>query len=305
MDPVFHEELSEAVDSISKSLMRNVTEGTRDKCRNSDTVLNIKPSKILEHCSHVEVPSSATATNGAGPDNFVDFDSVKSETESDTIPKKRGRKPNSLINSEGYDHSCIGTSKDTLRLPHHRKPDEKGVGFVKQNLEDADVQLKDGKMTESIELSFQINESIGASASHNSSLPGRSQLRRGWSKRKATMATENSDPNSSLTKGLELKTHILEKLTPSAGGSLKMKCEAKTLDPKRKKRSRRVEIDAKTNQAPPYFVQEKEGMIQSDIVEKKLQQPTVKNYNNKNNITLNDDDDMLGKSISGASGNQV
>ncbi|XVF74848.1 hypothetical protein PTKIN_Ptkin13bG0143900 [Pterospermum kingtungense] len=302
VEPVFSGELCDAVDVITKSLMRNVTTGTRDKSRNNDRVLNIKPSKILEHCSHVEAPRSATATDGAGPDNFVYLDSVKSETEPDTIPKKRGRKPNSLMNSaEGYDRSWISTSRNTLRLPHPRKPRKKSVDL---DLEDADVQLKDEKVTGPMELSFQINESRGASsASPNSSLPRGSQLRRGWSKRKATMTTENSDPNSSLKKGLESKGQIQEKLTPSAGDCLTMKCEVKTSDPKRKKRTRRVEVDSNTNQAPSHFVQEKEGWIQSDIEEKKLQQPTVKNYNNKKNRT-SDDDDMLDKSINGASGNQ-
>ncbi|XWS11713.1 hypothetical protein CRYUN_Cryun37aG0022700 [Craigia yunnanensis] len=294
VDPVFRGELCDAVDAI-------------DKSRNNDAVLNIKPSKILECCSHVEVHRSAAATDGAGPDNFVYLDSVKSETEPDTVPKKRGRRPKSLMNSEeGYYHSWIYTSRDTLQIPHHIKPHEKGVdcsSFANPDLEDAAVQLMDEKVTESMELSFQINEIIGtSSASPNSDLPGGSHLRRGQSNRKGSMTTENADPNSSLTKRLELKAQILEKLIPPAGGSLKMKSEAKTLDTKGQKRSRRVEIDTKINQAPLFFVPEKEGRVQSDLEEKKLRQPTVKNKNN-NNRTM-DDGGMLDKSISGAFGNQ-
>ncbi|XP_022724566.1 uncharacterized protein LOC111281182 isoform X4 [Durio zibethinus] len=280
VEPVFDGELCEDMDAISKSLTRTVTAGTRDKSRNNDAILNVKPSKILECCSRMEVPRSAAATDGARLDNSVYLDPVKSETEPDIVPKKRGRRPNSLMNSEeGYDHS-----------------------WIYMDLEDAAAQLMDEKVSESMELSFQIKEIIGASsASPNSGLPGGINPRRGRSKGKESMTTENADPNSSLTKRLELKAQILEKPAPSAGGSLQMKSEAKTSDRKRQKRSRRVEIGAKTNQASLYFAPEKEGRVQSDLEEKKLQQPTVKKY--KNNQTL-DDDDMLDKNISGASGKQ-
>ncbi|XWS19147.1 hypothetical protein CRYUN_Cryun32bG0107100 [Craigia yunnanensis] len=312
VDPVFRGELCEAVDAISKSLTRNVTAGTRDKSRNNDAVLNIKPSKILERCSQVVISRSAAATDGAELDNFGYLEPVKSETEPDTFPKKRGRRPNSLMNSEeGYDHSWIYLSRDALQIPHHRKPHEKGVdclSFANPDLEDAAVQLMDEKVTESMELSFQINEIIGASsASPNSGLPRGNHLRRDRSTRKESMTTENADSNSSLTKRLELKAQFLEKLTPSALGSLKMKSEAKTSDKKRQKCSRRVEIDAKANQAPLCFTAEKEGRVQSNLAEKKLQQPTIKNNNNNNNNNNNRtlvDDDTLDKSISGASGNQ-
>ncbi|XP_022724564.1 uncharacterized protein LOC111281182 isoform X2 [Durio zibethinus] len=281
VEPVFDGELCEDMDAISKSLTRTVTAGTRDKSRNNDAILNVKPSKILECCSRMEVPRSAAATDGARLDNSVYLDPVKSETEPDIVPKKRGRRPNSLMNSEeGYDHS-----------------------WIYMDLEDAAAQLMDEKVSESMELSFQIKEIIGASsASPNSGLPGGINPRRGRSKGKESMTTENADPNSSLTKRLELKAQILEKPAPSAGGSLQMKSEAKTSDRKRQKRSRRVEIGAKTNQASLYFAPEKEGRVQSDLEEKKLQQPTVKKY--KNNQTL-DDDDMLDKNISGASGKQT
>ncbi|XVE89162.1 hypothetical protein DITRI_Ditri19aG0128500 [Diplodiscus trichospermus] len=300
MDPVFRE-LCEAADAISKSVTRNSIAGTRDKSKNNDAVLNNKPSKILERCSHVEVSRSA-----AGPDNFVYLDLVKSETERDTVPKKRGRKPNSLmISEEGYDHSWIYTSRDTLQIPHHRKPHEKGVdcsSFAKPDLEDAAVQLMDKKVTESMELPFQINEIVGAaSASPNIGLPGGSHLRTGRSKRRESMTTENADPKSTTKKRFELKAQILEKLTPSAGGGLKMKSEAKASGLKRRRRLGMVDIGAKTNQAPPYFVTEKEGKAHSDLGEKKLQQPNVKKCNNNYRTLV---DDMLDKRIGEASGNQ-
>ncbi|XVF24675.1 hypothetical protein REPUB_Repub13aG0147800 [Reevesia pubescens] len=300
VDPVFRGELCEAVDAISKSLVRNVTAGTRDKIRNNDATLNIKPSKILERCSR-----TVSRSAGSGPDIFVYLDRIKSETEPDTAPNKRGRRPNSLMNSEeGYDHSWISTSRTTLQIPHHRKPHDKRVdcsSVANPGLEDSAVELMDEKVTESVELSSQINDIGASSASPNGGLPGGIHLRRGQSKRKESMTTENADPNSTLTKRLELKAQILEKLTPSARGSLKMKSEATTLEIKRKKRSRTVEIDAKTSQTPLYFVPEKEVRVQSDLEETKLHLQTKKKYNN--NRTL-DDDGMLDKSIGGASGNQ-
>ncbi|EOY26035.1 Chloroplast-like protein isoform 2, partial [Theobroma cacao] len=247
--PVFRGELCQAVDAISKSLMRNVTAGTRENNRINNGILNIKPSKILEH-SHVEVPRGADAPGGAGPDNFVSLYPVKSETEPDTMPAP---------------------------------------------------QLKDEKVTES-EMSCQINEIIGASsASPNGGLPGGRHRRRGQSKGKESMTTENADPNSSLANRLEFKTQIVDKLTRPTDASLKMKSEDKTSERKRPKRSRRVEIDAKPIQAPPYFVPEKEARVRSDLEEKKLLQATLKKYINKRTL---DDDAMLDESITGASGNQ-
>ncbi|XP_021298162.1 uncharacterized protein LOC110427082 isoform X2 [Herrania umbratica] len=303
--PVFRGELCQAVDAISKSLMRNVTAGTRDNNRINNGILNIKPSKILEH-SHVEVPRVADASGAAGPDNFVSLYPVKSETELDTIPKKRGRRHNSLMNAkEDHDHSWICMASNPLQIPHHRKRHDKGVDcsvVADPDLKDAALQLKDKKVTES-EMSCQINEIIGASSAFpNSGLPGGRHLRRGQSKRKESMTTENADPNSSLAKRLEFKTQIVEKLTRSTDASLKMKSEDKTSERKRPKRSRRVEIDAKPIQAPPYFVAEKEARVRSDLEEKKLLQATLQKYINKRTL---DDDAMLDESITGASGNQI
>ncbi|WRX26925.1 hypothetical protein QQP08_019412 [Theobroma cacao] len=302
--PVFRGELCQAVDAISKSLMRNVTAGTRENNRINNGILNIKPSKILEH-SHVEVPRGADAPGGAGPDNFVSLYPVKSETEPDTMPKKRGRRHNSLMNAkEDHDHSWICMARNPLQIPHHRKRHDKGVDcsvVADPDLKDAAPQLKDEKVTES-EMSCQINEIIGASsASPNGGLPGGRHRRRGQSKGKESMTTENADPNSSLANRLEFKTQIVDKLTRPTDASLKMKSEDKTSERKRPKRSRRVEIDAKPIQAPPYFVPEKEARVRSDLEEKKLLQATLKKYINKRTL---DDDAMLDESITGASGNQ-
>ncbi|OMO74192.1 hypothetical protein COLO4_26681 [Corchorus olitorius] len=103
VDPVFRGERCQAVDAISKSLMRNLTASIRDNNRNNDSFLNIKPSKILER--DLEVTRSADAVDGAALENFVTV-----ETEPDTASKKRGRRPSSMMGTEeGYDHSWNST----------------------------------------------------------------------------------------------------------------------------------------------------------------------------------------------------
>lgn len=54
----------------------------------------------------------------------------KSEAELDTIPQKRGRKPNSLMNpEEGYDHSWIRTDSKSEKSVQSRKARNSGCGF--------------------------------------------------------------------------------------------------------------------------------------------------------------------------------
>ncbi|XP_038896764.1 uncharacterized protein LOC120085017 isoform X2 [Benincasa hispida] len=69
-------------------------------------------------------------------------ESMKAEDTLDSVPKKRGRKPNSLMNpDEGYDHYWIGKGRERSRLSNRKKSNDQETKFSPVSLSVEKVSL--------------------------------------------------------------------------------------------------------------------------------------------------------------------
>ncbi|XP_065867038.1 sister chromatid cohesion protein PDS5 homolog D-like isoform X2 [Euphorbia lathyris] len=134
-------EVFQAVDGISNSLS-NTSGSTRDVANN----IQNNSSKILEHCSVIQKSENTDAIGTADP-------AINLEREPGTIPQKRGRKPNSLMNpEEGYDHSWISKGRKTAKLSSGRKSRNKGIDVQSENIVTKKESLSLAHVTELVEL---------------------------------------------------------------------------------------------------------------------------------------------------------
>ncbi|CAK9310357.1 unnamed protein product [Citrullus colocynthis] len=70
------------------------------------------------------------------------LESMKAEDTLDSVPKKRGRKPNSLMNpDEGYDHYWIGKGRERSRLSNRKKSNDQETKFSPVSLRVEKVSL--------------------------------------------------------------------------------------------------------------------------------------------------------------------
>lgn len=119
-------ESNKVSDSISKLVNVKGAEGPR----NDDAVVNGNHLNTLEHCSYLEQSRTIDASGSYGRET-VFIKAVKLEVEPHIAPRKRGRKPNSLMNpEEGYDHSWVCLDRKTSKKIRTRKPLEKGDVLV-------------------------------------------------------------------------------------------------------------------------------------------------------------------------------
>ncbi|KAG6593365.1 Sister chromatid cohesion protein PDS5-like B-B, partial [Cucurbita argyrosperma subsp. sororia] len=106
------------------------------------------PNASIEENPQTDAASESLISNGidaaAKNDNIIKASSRKSRKQSkqskttetekpdslDSVPKKRGRKPNSLMNpDEGYDHYWIGKGREKFRLSNRRKSNVEETNF--------------------------------------------------------------------------------------------------------------------------------------------------------------------------------
>ncbi|XP_023004114.1 uncharacterized protein LOC111497543 isoform X3 [Cucurbita maxima] len=105
------------------------------------------PNASIEENPQTDAASESLLSNGidaAKNDNIIKASSRKSRKQSkqsktteaekpdslDSVPKKRGRKPNSLMNpDEGYDHYWIGKGREKFRLSNRRKSNVEETNF--------------------------------------------------------------------------------------------------------------------------------------------------------------------------------
>ncbi|KAK2644752.1 hypothetical protein Ddye_019947 [Dipteronia dyeriana] len=233
---------------ISKLMMNEGTDVDASPTRNED---NDKSSKELGRCSlsdhpkgtdereplkrrdEQEHPKSSDARGCAEPDNMG---TIKSGTEQERVPRKRGRKPNSLMNpEEGYDHSWISTGRKTPGVPNRRKSLNKGIDQTPSGNKDS--------MTSAVELS---------SASPKSSLPDASNSKKGRAKKKGSMMNEDADPNSqSASNEKRLNVLVEEKAPQSANVGVKKEAEdSAPPEIKRRKRSATQYTDLNLKKEP-------------------------------------------------------
>ncbi|KAF2301520.1 hypothetical protein GH714_025420 [Hevea brasiliensis] len=110
---------------------------------------------------------------------------VNLEMEPGTIARKRGWKPNSLMNpEEGYDHSWISAGRKTAKLPCERISRNKGVDLNPENPVSKKVTLPLARVRELTGLRPETGSVTGASSpSISQSLTGGSDPKRGWGRR--------------------------------------------------------------------------------------------------------------------------
>ncbi|XP_022991479.1 uncharacterized protein LOC111488082 isoform X2 [Cucurbita maxima] len=103
-------------DAASESLISNGTGAARNgnilKASSRKSQKRSEQSKMTE----TKIPDSVEST--------------KAEDTLDPVPKKRGRKPNSLMNpDEGYDHYWIGKGRERFMLSNRRKSNDQETKF--------------------------------------------------------------------------------------------------------------------------------------------------------------------------------
>ncbi|XP_021647939.2 sister chromatid cohesion protein PDS5 homolog D isoform X3 [Hevea brasiliensis] len=128
---------------------------------------------------------------------------VNLEMEPGTIARKRGWKPNSLMNpEEGYDHSWISAGRKTAKLPCERISRNKGVDLNPENPVSKKVTLPLARVRELTGLRPETGSVTGASSpSISQSLTGGSDPKRGWRKKNVSTMNQGADSNS------EVKQH--------------------------------------------------------------------------------------------------
>lgn len=162
------------VDGISKSVSNNVA-----PTRNDDNVISESSSKKLKRCRLTNHFKKADSKGNAEPDNTLLIKAEESLSEPDSVPKKRGRRPNSLMNpEEGYDHSWICSNEKTLNPALSKKPNDNDSD---DSPSENPVSSKDG--TRPPGLQPKGDETTGAPLSENDNLPDGSRHRRGRPKK--------------------------------------------------------------------------------------------------------------------------
>lgn len=263
--------------------------------RNDENLKNVKSSKRLQSCRLTKHSKTVGASSNSEPDNLDSMKAAKSATESDSVPKKRGRKPNSLMKSEeGYDHSWICTGRKTSKLGRPRKSQDGGVDDSPSETPDtkAPSPLVLENVTEPSSLQPKTNEIItAASLSPDHCLPDASHPKRGRPKKIGNNKNQDANHHSlSMSKGGFLNAQVEENALQSADVSLNKESEVtNNSDAKPQRHSRKIQIAIKNNegttQTPSHVASEKEA----SGPEEKLLQPAdmnvgVMNINNRSSV---------------------
>ncbi|XP_062155021.1 sister chromatid cohesion protein PDS5 homolog C-like isoform X5 [Alnus glutinosa] len=303
--------IGQAVDGTFKSVMSNGT-------RNDETFKSVNSSKRLQRCHLTKRSKIIGARSNAEPGNLDSTKAAKSEIEPVSVPKKRGRKPNSLMNpEEGYDHSWICTGRKTTNMRQRKSHDRGFDDSASENLDPKKATLSRlEKVTEPSGCQPKNNEITAGSPSPDHSLPDASHPKRGRPKRKGNMVTH---PNSlSRLKGGSLNAPVEEKAPQSADLSLKKESDVTSnSDAKPQGRSRKIRITTKFNEETtlaPGIVSEKESYVPCLPEEKPLQPSDMNvgtmNINDRLSIQTNikkrkRDDTTSEKDVTGASGGKM
>ncbi|KAG8656170.1 hypothetical protein MANES_04G103300v8 [Manihot esculenta] len=241
-------EVLQAVDAIPKS-----TTNGNSSTRNAGDVINNNSSKILEHCSLIQHSESSDILGDTKPEFNLEMDPG-------TVPRKRGWKPNSLMNpEEGYDHSWISSGRKTAKVPCERITHDKGVDLNPENTVPKKVALPLARMREPTGLRPETASVIDASSpSLNQSLTHGTHPKRGRPKKNWGIMNQGADRNS---------------------------------EPKQQKRTRKFGSAAKaTEGAPLPSADEKAGLL-GEHEEKPRQQSTkvvVRNFKRDSSLVQSD-----------------
>ncbi|CAK7336294.1 unnamed protein product [Dovyalis caffra] len=268
-----HGELCEGKDVISKSIASNGTASTR----NAGTVKKVNASKTLESCSLTKHSKCTDAKDKAEP-------KVRLEMEPDTVPSKRGWKPNSLMNpEEGYD-PWFSTGRTTTKLPREKLHD-KGIDDLPSETpvsKKVALSLTHLSVTKPTGFTPKTGQISGSSSlSPQQGVYAGSYNKRGRPKKKGINMSEDADPSPlSLSKGESLNDQVEEKGQESDDVSLRKRSKGRSdSEAKKQKRLRKVGAGSKTPKkislSSGHVVSAKKSDVPSEPEEKPRHQSIV------------------------------
>ncbi|KAJ6326185.1 hypothetical protein OIU78_013312 [Salix suchowensis] len=212
-------EVLEGKDVIPKSIASNGTASTR----NAGTIKKDNASKMLEPCSDIEHSKSTEAQDKAEPEAML-------EMEPKAVPRKRGWKPNSLMNpEEGYD-TWFSTARKTTKLPHENH--EKGNDDLPPETSVSKkvvLPLMHMKVTKPTGFTPQNDQISGSSPlTQQQGIPAGSHFKRGRPKKKGISVSEDADPSPLLlSKHESLSAQVEVKAPEFDGASLRKRSKRK------------------------------------------------------------------------------
>ncbi|KAF3450964.1 hypothetical protein FNV43_RR07053 [Rhamnella rubrinervis] len=286
-DAVCPRETVQTVDGISKSISNGTAPTLNDEkvtCENS--------SKKLQRHRPTKHFRRADSKGVSEPNNSLSTKANKSKLEPDSVPQKRGRKPNSLMNpEEGYDHSWICSGRKTPKQARHRMSNDNEInGSHSENLVSKDTSPSTlSNMTKPPGLQPKIDETKEApSPSQNDNRTDESHHRRGRPKKGSTLNKEGDLLSPTVPKGDLLRAQIKEKTPQSVDtNSQKELEETSIVDGKAQGCLKEVRLVAKKNEENTFasgpVVAEKGATLSSHPEEKPLRQSIVKLVTEKTN----------------------
>lgn len=271
---VFHQELKEIVPDavcpietvqpgkgITKSIGNNTAPTWKD-----ENITRENSSKKLWRCHLTKHLKRDDSKGVAEQNNSLSLKADKSEMEPDSVPRKRGRKPNSLMNpEEGYDHSWICSGRKTQKRARHRKSNDNeinGSSFENPVPKDTSPSMP-ANMTESSGLQPKIEDiKEGPSPSKNHNRPEGSHPRRGRLKKGRILNKEADLQSDTVPKRDLLSAQIKEKTPQSVDtGSRKEPEETSIMGGKSQDCSKEIAKKGKTLPSHP-----EEKPLQQSIV---------------------------------------
>ncbi|KAG2729457.1 hypothetical protein I3760_01G251000 [Carya illinoinensis] len=270
-DTVCCTKIGQSVDGTLKSMMSNFA-------KNDNTFKKEKISKSL-HRLLTRHNKSISARSNAEPGSVDSKKATKSEIQQVSLPKKRGRKPNFVMNpEEGYDHILISTGRKTTNVRCRKSHDGGGVDdSPSENLDPGKVTSSLEDVTELSDFQPKINKIVIAAAPFTDhSLPDASHPTSGQPKKKGNTVNQDANPNSlSRSKKRYLNSRVGEKASQSVDLSLKKEYEVlHNSNTKPQGHTRKIRIATKTKEettlALGYVVSEKEVAVPYIPVEKPL-----------------------------------
>ncbi|KAF5741778.1 hypothetical protein HS088_TW10G00784 [Tripterygium wilfordii] len=228
---------------IVAAICENKT-NTLDNDNGSGYVVHLEECRLVNGEGSIELPEKMLQeehrlVNGEGS---IEPPEVKEElspdtaskSESENVPFKRGRKPNSFLNpEEGYDYSWIFKDKKTPKAPGCVKSRDKGSDHSTSKTpvsENIDLTSRHDRGSNPKGYTSKVSEGNqgidAASPIPEHSLPDKSRPKRGRPRKNKNLVNQAVDPNpSSVLKGENLGAEDEEKCSQSTDNSMKKKPE--------------------------------------------------------------------------------
>ncbi|KAJ7951975.1 Sister chromatid cohesion protein PDS5-like B-B [Quillaja saponaria] len=213
---------------------------------------NIGKESLKKQRTHQNKNSKSNDTGGySEPDNSEPLKEGKAEIEPDSIPKKRGWKPNSLMNpEEGYDHFWISSGRNITK---RKKSNEKEIDCLPSENPVAKkdtLPSKVEKVSEVLVSQPKIDEITDvASPVMNHTLPEESHPKRGRSKNLSSTGNQGAGLNSVLASKEDSLNALPKSHAPEPAGvsSKKDSEDTNNFELKPQKPSRKIGLASKSD----------------------------------------------------------